>query len=286
MDRAAYGVNLVCLVVGFLCAALVLRGGQAPECSALVRAPPAQAQSPHQVALPGGGGGGDEAQALRAEVAMLRRALVSIYCELRGVGPTGGFCLDAKNSGHAGGNDILPRELAVQLAALFDGARVANLGAGIGHYELFWAATPLGQPAPAAVRSCDGAENIAEFALRHPVTAEPLVTYCDLTAPGLSLGEADWAMSIEVAEHIPAGTSEKAFLDNLVAHGRKGIVLSWAVPGQGGHHHVNEKANADVVALVVARGYVSDAETTARLRGVVDDGAFWLKNTIHVFRKA
>ena len=274
------------MVVGFVCAALIFRGGQGAECSgALVRSAPAHlppgAAAAGALAAPG-----DDVPALRLEVAMLRRALVSIYCELRGVGPTGGFCLEAQNSGHVGGNDILPRELAVQLAALFDGARVANLGAGIGHYELFWAAIPPGQPQPAAVRSCDGAENIAEFALRHPRSGDPLVAYCDLTAPGLALGEADWAMSIEVAEHIPAGASERTFLDNLAAHGRRGIVLSWAVPGQGGHHHVNEKASPDVVALLVARGYTFDEDLSKRLRGVVDDGAYWLKNTIHVFRKA
>lgn len=50
--------------------------------------------------------------------------------------------------------------------------------------------------------------------------------------------------------------------------------------------HVNEKASPDVVALLAARGYTFDEELSKRLRGVVDDGAFWLKNTIHVFRKA
>lgn len=268
-----YGIVLLSLTVCLLCAALFFRAE-----SGTLRASPLL----QKVALPGGG---NDTQALRAEVAVLRRALASLFCELRGVGPTGGFCLDAKNNGHVGGNDVLPRELAVQLAALFDGASVANLGAGVGHYELFWAELPAGQPQPASVRSCDGAENIGEFALRHPISGEPLVSFCDLAAPGLSLGYTDWAMSIEVAEHIPAGASEKAYLDNLVAHGRKGIVMSWSVPGQGGHHHVNNKPGADVVALMGARGYVFDEATSTRLRGVVDGGAGWLRNTLLVFYK-
>jgi len=280
--KSSYGTHLLCVLVGFL-AALIFRGGQGADCSVALVAPElsaAGAGTSKALAAPG-----DDLHALRVEVTMLRRALVSIYCELRGVGPSGGFCLEGQNGGRVGGNDILPRALAEQLAVLFDGARVANLGAGIGHYELFWAAIPSGQPQPAAVRSCDGAENIAEFALRSPKTADPLVTYCDLTAPGLSLGESDWAMSIEVAEHIPAGAGERIFLDNLVAHGRRGIVLSWAVPGQAGHHHVNGKASPDVVALLVARGYAFDEELSKRLRGVVDDNAVWLRNTLHVFRK-
>ena len=169
MERKSALVYAGFALLGFVLAAILLRGGQGP---ALGTVAPHDALPPFQLAS------SDDARALRTEVAMLRRALVSIYCELRGVGPSGGFCLDAKNAGHSGGNDILPRELAEQLAVLFSGARVVNLGAGIGHYELFWATLPAGLPRPASVRSCDGAENIGEFALRDPASGTPLVTYC------------------------------------------------------------------------------------------------------------
>lgn len=37
----------------------------------------------------------------------------------------------------------------------------------------------------------------------------------------------DWVMSIEVAEHVPAG-NESRFVHNVVSQAQKGVVLSWA----------------------------------------------------------
>jgi hypothetical protein len=50
----------------------------------------------------------------------------------------------------------------------------------------------------------------------------------------------------QVGEHIPAAAMD-AFLGNLLRHARRGLVLSWAVPGQGGHFHINELPNQAVV---------------------------------------
>ena len=57
-----------------------------------------------------------------------------------------------------------------------------------------------------------------------------------------SWNETDAAMSIEVAEHIPAHL-EAAFLKNLVNSARRLIILTWAVPGQGGEGHACERTN-------------------------------------------
>ncbi len=46
------------------------------------------------------------------------------------------------------------------------------------------------------------------------------------------------AVLMQVLEHVPE-QFEAIVLDNLVRSAREGIVLSWAVPGQPGHHHVN-----------------------------------------------
>ena len=45
---------------------------------------------------------------------------------------------------------------------------------------------------------------------------------------------------MEVAEHIPQ-QYEQIFLDNLVRLAKEGIILSWGVPGQRGHSHINLK---------------------------------------------
>jgi hypothetical protein len=44
---------------------------------------------------------------------------------------------------------------------------------------------------------------------------------------------------LEVAEHLPADASEK-FIKSLCGMGDL-IVFSGAIPGQGGHNHVNER---------------------------------------------
>jgi hypothetical protein len=77
----------------------------------------------------------------------------------------------------------------------------------------------------------------------------------DLTSP-IGVGRRfDLAISLEVGEHLPTGSSG-SFVDQLV--GLSDVVLfSAAVPGQGGVHHVNEQWQGYWLALFEARGYVS-----------------------------
>ena len=92
----------------------------------------------------------------------------------------------------------------------------------------------------------------------------------------------DAAMSIEVAEHIPA-EYEEAFISNLVNSARHLIFLSWGVPGQGGEGHVNGKWGADVAKKMNKRGWErSDVYTTM----LQNDAEFeWLKQNVQVFKK-
>jgi SAM-dependent methyltransferase len=61
----------------------------------------------------------------------------------------------------------------------------------------------------------------------------------DLTHP-FDLGRKfDLAISVEVAEHLPAAAADK-FVDSLVRHA-PAVLFSAAIPGQGGIDHVNEQ---------------------------------------------
>ncbi len=91
----------------------------------------------------------------------------------------------------------------------------------------------------------------------------------------------DWVLSLEVGEHIPFRYL-MLFLDNLTRHSREGIVLSWAVPGQGGKGHVSEQHNEWVRAEVEKRGFSSDHGAEATLRKT--STLWWFKNTLMVFR--
>jgi 2-polyprenyl-3-methyl-5-hydroxy-6-metoxy-1,4-benzoquinol methylase len=66
------------------------------------------------------------------------------------------------------------------------------------------------------------------------------VKFMDLSSRKWLGHQFDWILSLEVGEHIPHQL-EDVFIGNLVRHAKKGIILSWAVPGQEGHHHVNNR---------------------------------------------
>jgi hypothetical protein len=103
----------------------------------------------------------------------------------------------------------------------------------------------------------------------------------DLSVPQ-GLGLWDCVLSLEVGEHIPA-EYEDVFLENLDRHNRRGIIMSWAIPGQGGHGHVNEQENNYIIEKVVALGYKYLPNTAQRLRSIATKR--WFKNTIMVFEQ-
>ena len=163
--------------------------------------------------------------------------------------------------------------VAGELAQLFRGASVLDLGAGVGQYGQYFRAHP---EAEIRYAGYDGAGNVEEY-------TKGFLKYADLTwdLGAFGVPVSDWVLSLEVGEHVPYA-HEDAFVQNLHALNREGVVLSWAVPGQGGAGHVNERRNADVVATFEALGYVSGDDLAARLRAAVVS-APWLRGTIMVF---
>lgn len=93
----------------------------------------------------------------------------------------------------------------------------------------------------------------------------------------------DWVVSFEVGEHLPKDY-EDSFIMNLHLNNKKGIILSWAVKGQGGTGHVNEQNNDYIKNKICELGYLNDIKTENFLRK--NSGLPWFKNTIMVFRKA
>jgi len=104
----------------------------------------------------------------------------------------------------------------------------------------------------------------------------------DLSIPNYLEMKYDWVMSLEVGEHIPA-KYESIFLGNVFRHAKEGVVLSWAVPGQDGHHHVNNHDNNYVIERLEEHGFAYDAVAAQGLRDV--STLPWFKNTLMVFRR-
>jgi len=104
----------------------------------------------------------------------------------------------------------------------------------------------------------------------------------DLSIP-FSLGKKyDWVMSLEVGEHIPK-EYEQIFIENLMTHCENGILLSWAVEGQGGYGHFNCQNNDYIKNIFSQYGFDNDVEAENFLRDAASRD--WFKNTIMVFRK-
>lgn len=119
------------------------------------------------------------------------------------------------------------------------------------------------------------------------VDGETLLTR-DLSQP-LDLNECPdnfSIISLEVGEHIPR-EHEQTFLDNLVKYADRKIILSWAIPGQGGLGHVNERSFEYIVRQMVKRGFALNADETVQLRqAVATSSAWWFKNSIGVYDRA
>ncbi len=92
-----------------------------------------------------------------------------------------------------------------------------------------------------------------------------------------------WGLSLEVGEHVPREHQE-VFLDHLVCYSTRGIVLSWAAPGQGGRGHVNEQPNPAIRRLMRERNFLSDLHLEHQLRQAATFP--WFSKTLMVFRPA
>jgi 2-polyprenyl-3-methyl-5-hydroxy-6-metoxy-1,4-benzoquinol methylase len=69
-----------------------------------------------------------------------------------------------------------------------------------------------------------------------PQLTNNLCGVLDLSAPKHFDEAFDWVLSLEVGEHLPE-QFEDIFIQNLHNNNKYGIVLSWAIEGQGGHGH-------------------------------------------------
>ena len=115
-----------------------------------------------------------------------------------------------------------------------------------------------------------------------PELTNNLCNVLDLSIPKIFDEPFDWVMSLEVGEHLPP-QFEDIFINNLHNNNKYGIVLSWAINGQGGHGHVNEKNNDYIKSKICKLGYANDVKSENKLRR--DSTLDWFKNTIMVFRK-
>lgn len=170
-----------------------------------------------------------------------------------------------------GEHSFSPR-LALLLCDVFaKGARITDYGCGLGFYVAFLRTRGF------SVTGIEGTKNVGTLAM-----VDDIIEH-DLTRPPLASKERSNALCLEVGEHIPA-IHLPTLLDNLMSSDPKKIVISWAIPGQGGRGHVNELDNLGVLDIFKSRHYSLNSKQTRMLRdGMKDDKCWWFKNTLFVF---
>lgn len=101
------------------------------------------------------------------------------------------------------------------------------------------------------------------------------------------LGYWSWVLSLEVGEHIDK-EYEHIFINNLVRHAREGVIVSWAIPGQGGDGHVNCQDNDYIRDKICYYGFKFDVNGTQFIRNsasLYPKTGYWFKDTLMVFRR-
>lgn len=115
-----------------------------------------------------------------------------------------------------------------------------------------------------------------------PILSKGVAQALDLAEPQDLGKEFDWVISLETGEHIPP-QYETIFIENLVRHAKRGLILSWAIKGQPGHGHFNCRNNNYIIERLSERGFTLDAPNSVVLRR--SSTRWWFKNTIMVFRR-
>ena len=173
-----------------------------------------------------------------------------------------GFWLDESWLGH-----YFDDSMAEVLSQAVQGKTLIDFGCGKGKYVDFLTKRGI------ACRGYDG----------NPLTPQ-IAGNCavaDLTQR-LEFEPADWVMSLEVAEHIPAEL-DGLCPDNVTRHARQGVVLSWALPGQPGRGHVNCQSNDYVRSRLKALGFIPDPALEQFLRKAA--WLPWFRYTVMAFSR-
>ena len=222
-------------------------------------------------------------ESVEAELLTVRRVVGAASCARKQRGPTGGYCLTKRRYRRGGNHCIAPGLAATLVKDVFGpNASVLDIGCGLGQYGSWFRAH-----APSLQwTGFDGAENVEDV-------TDGLVRFADLT-DGLPRDArrkpVDWAMSLEVAEHIYRA-GEAAFMHALTSLARRGVLLSWARPGQGGGgggaKHVNCQSAEYVACAARLLGFAPDDRLQRRLVGR-PNSTFpcpWLRANVMVFRR-
>lgn len=150
--------------------------------------------------------------------------------------------------------------------------KVADLGCGDGWYcnmlSKIWK--------HAIIHGYEGTSDIKEIGLYKDIFIIDLskIRYIDIGY--------DLVLCLEVGEHIPQKHEQK-FLDNVARFTSKELILSWAIPGQGGAGHFNERPNIYIIGQMEKRGFKYIDNISQYLRQYTERK--WFRDTVMAFER-
>jgi len=154
---------------------------------------------------------------------------------------------------------------------------ILDLGCGDGSYVNFFNEETF----ELFAIGCDGNPNTFEIASKEKMV--PSCWTAELHKPlTFNRPPADLILSLEIGEHIPA-EFEDVYLDNVVKYAKDWIILSWAVPGQGGDGHVNCKHTERIFESMQMRGFDCSVFITGDMRE--QTSLPWFKDSLMVFKR-
>jgi SAM-dependent methyltransferase len=183
------------------------------------------------------------------------------------ISPTGFWNIDGATFDKEHIYDPLLSQALIVLAKSKNVRKTYDFGCGHGTYTADFIEAGI---------SCKGFDG-------NPITASiPNCRVQDLTDPHWQEAPVDFLLCLEVCEHVPK-EHEEALINTLTRHVNPGgtIVLSWAVPGQGGLGHVNCQTNKYVIELFEKLEFLYNKEESEFLRKTSKEP--WFKNTICIF---
>ena len=194
---------------------------------------------------------------LRHDLNAIRLKAKAGYQQVRPGGPDGH--LGGYSSGPIGDVATYFPNLWTWAIKLLDIRSVIDIGCGEGQSVEFFLNA-----------GCEalGVEGYAP-AVRKGRVADHIVLHDYTNGPYLPDRQFDMAWSCEFVEHV-----EEKYIDNFLAtfSSARSVFMTYARPGQGGHHHVNEREEEYWVCKLTSCGFEMDRELTecGRLIAVAD----------------
>ncbi len=145
---------------------------------------------------------------------------------------------------------------------------VLDVGSGEGHTSLFFLDRDC------RVLAIDGSVQ----AKRDSVVPEHHIQHDFNNGAYIPEGNFDLVWCCEFVEHV-----DEQYLDHFLptlAHAGSYLLMTYATPGQPGHHHVNCQPESYWIDKVAAHGLQHDPELTRKARNIAGEGHFSMKGLV------